>query len=123
MNRLISSNDLSRLSEKARGLAKLTESTLNVSSDLNAGKSDTKDVQDAIKRCLIRLRRKNVSKKQRRQIEQKLDFYNEWLDHNSIELKEKQSTFSEAISQIESVLRDLAEIHADLANVHRFEHA
>jgi hypothetical protein len=77
MHRLISSNDLGRLSEKAWGLAKLTESTLNVSSDLNAGKSDRKDVQDAIERCLIRLRRKNVSKKQRRQTEQKLDFYDE----------------------------------------------
>jgi hypothetical protein len=123
MNRSISSNDLSRLSEKAWSLAKLTKSTLNVSSDLTAGKSDRKNVQDAIKRCLIRLRRKNVNKKQRRQIEQKLDFYNEWLHHNSIELKENQSTFSEAISQIESVLGDLAEMHEDLANVHRFEHA
>jgi hypothetical protein len=60
---------------------------------------------------------KNVSKKQRRQIEQKLDFYNEWLHHNSIELKENQSTFSEAISRVQSVLCDLAAVHADLANM------
>jgi hypothetical protein len=122
MNRLVSSNDLTRLSEKAWGLAKLAESAQRVSCDLDAGKRDKQDVQNAVKRCRERLHERNITKKQRRKIQRKLEFYDEWLYDNMVELKDKQSGFTEAVSQIEMVLHDLAAVYDALANVHRFEH-
>ena len=79
MNRLVSSNDLTRLAEKAWGLAKLAESARRVSCDLDADKRDKQDVQNAVKRCRERLREKNITRKQRRKLERKLEFYDEWL--------------------------------------------
>jgi hypothetical protein len=79
-------------------------------------------VHDAINRCRIRVRRRNATKKWRRKIERKLEFYDEWLYDSRRELEAKNAGFSEAISQIESVLRELAETGEALANVHRFEH-
>jgi hypothetical protein len=77
MNRVVSSNDLTRLSEKAWGLAKLAESARRVSCDLDADKRDKQDVQNAVKRCRERLHERNITKKQRRKLERKLEFYDE----------------------------------------------
>src|SRR6266851_7009116 len=122
MNRFVTSDDLTLLSKKAFALAKLAESARNISGDLNIGKRDVEAVHEAIKRCQKRLRKHGLTKKQRGKIERNLEYYHEWLDNAEVELKEKYPAFSEAISQIESALGELAASHEELANVHRFEH-
>ena len=79
-------------------------------------------MQNAVKRCRERLHERNITKKQRRKLERKLEFSDQWLYHNMVELKDKQSGFTEAVSQIEMVLHDLAAVYDALVNVHRFEH-
>jgi hypothetical protein len=121
VNRFITSDDLTLLSKKAFALAKLAESARSISADLSANKKDMKAVHEAIKRDQKRLRKHGLTKKQRGKIERKLQYYHEWLDNAEGELKEKYPFFSEAMSQIESVLRELAASHEQLANVYRFE--
>ena len=121
MNRFVTSDDLTLLSKKGFALAKLAESARSVNADLNADKRDAEAVHEAIKRCEKRWRQHGLTKKQRGKIERKLQCYHEWLDNAEVELKERYPAFSEAISQIESVLRELAASHEELANVHRFE--
>jgi hypothetical protein len=80
-----------------------------------------KAVHEAIKRDQKRLRKHGLTKKQRGKIERKLQYYHEWLDNAEVELKERYPAFAEAVSQIESVLCELAASHEEIANVYRFE--
>ena len=121
MNRFVTSDDLTLLLKKAFALAKLAESARSISADLGADKKDIQAVHEAIERGQKRLRQHGLTKKQRGQIERKLQYYDEWLNNAEVELKERYPAFSEAMSQIESVLRELAASHGELANVHRFE--
>lgn len=83
MNRFVTSTDLAGLVEKAASLGKLAEAAQAISADLNADKSDTKDVHEAVKRCQRQIRKRGLAKKQREKIEQKLEFYDEWLHHSA----------------------------------------
>jgi hypothetical protein len=123
MNRFITSNDLARLSNKAWKLAKISEAARTMAGDLTSDKTAIKDVHGAINQCRIRLRSGTATTmKRRRKIERKLQFYEEWLDHSGREVEDKTSGFSEAICQIEAVLRELAETGKTLGKVQRFEH-
>jgi hypothetical protein len=123
LKRFLTSDDLTLLSKKAFALAKLAESARSISGDLGGDKRDMKAVHAAIRHSQKRLRTGGLTKKQRGKIERKLEYHHEWLYYTEAELKEKCPAFSEAISMIETVLRELAEMYEELANVHRFEHA
>jgi hypothetical protein len=121
LNRFVTSDDLTLLSTKAFALAKLAQAAQRLNSDLSADQRDIEGVHEAIKQCQKRLRKPGLTKKRRGKIERKLEYYHEWLDNAELELKGGYPAFSEAILQIESVLRELAASHEQLANVHRFE--
>ena len=122
MSRFVTSDDLTRLIKKSSLLSKLAESAQQISHHLDEDKSNIKVARVSIRRAQKRLRRKDVTKKQRGKIERKIDYHDEWLYYAEAELKDKYQAFSEAISQIERALRDLAETYQTLTNVHRFEH-
>jgi hypothetical protein len=122
MNRFVTRDDLTRILDNATCLAKLAETAQCISGDLSAGKRDTRDVREAIKRCHKRLGEKDLTKKQRAKLERKLQFYDEWLYHTGIEIEKKNAAFSDAVIRIETELRELAQVHEALAHVHRFEH-
>jgi septal ring factor EnvC (AmiA/AmiB activator) len=121
VKRFVTSDDLTLLSKKAFALAKLAASAQRLNADLSADKKDMKAVHEAIKRDQKRLRKHGLTKKQRGKIERKLQYHHEWLDNAEVELKERYPAFLEAMSQIESVLRELAASYEELANVYRFE--
>jgi hypothetical protein len=122
MNRFVTIEDLTRLLEAASTLGMLAEGARTLSNDLNVAKRDTNDVHEAIKQCNKRLGKKDLPKRQRGKIKRKLEFYDEWLYHAGVEIEKKNAAFSGAMTKIESELRELAQVYAALANVHRFEH-
>jgi uncharacterized phage infection (PIP) family protein YhgE len=122
MKRFVTTDDLTLLLKKAPTLWKLAESARKISADLDEDKENMKAANESIKRGQKRLRTGGLTKKQRAKIERQIEYHDEWLSHAEEELKEKCPTFSEAISQIESVLRELADKYEELGNVHRFKH-
>jgi hypothetical protein len=122
IKRFVTTDDLTLLLKKAPALWKLAESARKISADLDEDKDNMKAANESIKRGQNRLRKGGLTKKQRAKIEGQIEYYDEWLSHTEVELNEKWPAFSEAISRIESVLRELAEMYEELANVHRFEH-
>jgi hypothetical protein len=99
-----------------------SEAARKLAVDLTEEKGVIKALNAGIKRCRIRLGRGYPTKNRRKRIERKLRYYQECLYHSTRELEDKTSGFSEAICQIEAVLRQLAETGKTFANVHRFDH-
>ena len=69
------------------------------------------------------MRKGNLTKKQRGKIERTIEYHQELMWCTQRQCEKNDPKFSEAIAQVESVLRDLAEIYDGLAKVPRFEHA
>jgi hypothetical protein len=122
MNRFVTSDDLTRLIKKASLLSKLAESAQQISLHLDEDKRNIKTARESPRRGRKWLRKRDLTKRQRGKIERKIEYHGEWLHHTEAELKGKHPSFSEAISQIERVLRELAETYESLATVQRFEH-
>jgi hypothetical protein len=122
MNRFVTSDDLTRLIKKASLLSKLAESAQQISLHLDEDKRNMKTARKSLRRGRKWLRKRDLTKRQRGKIERKIEYYGEWLHHMEAELRGKHPAFSEAISQIERVLRELVETYENLATVQRFEH-
>jgi hypothetical protein len=91
-------------------------------------KGSMKAADESIRSDQKLLRKGDLTKRRRAQVQRKNEFHHELLFCTQLELEKKLPDFSDAISkieghQVESVLCDLAGIHEALANVPRFEHA
>jgi hypothetical protein len=123
MNRFVTTNDLMVILKSTRVLWKIAEAAQRASVDLDQDKHNIKIADEIIDRGQKRLRNRNITKRQRGKIERTIEYHQELLACTETECEKKLSDFSEAITRVQSVLRDLAEIHGDLAKVPRFEHA
>jgi lipopolysaccharide biosynthesis regulator YciM len=123
MKHVVTTNDLTVLLKKTSALWKAAEVAQKISTDLDMDKDNMKTADESIISGQKRLAKGNVTKRQRGKIERTIEYHQELLACTEIELDKKLSEFSEAITRVESVLRDLAELHANLAKVPRFEHA
>jgi hypothetical protein len=123
MTSFVATDTLIFLLKKAYALCKLAEAAQRIGSDLDEDKGNIKAAHELIDRGQKRLRKGNLTKKQRSKIERTIEYHHELLACTESESEQKIPEFSEAIAQVEAALRDLAEIHANLAKVPRFEHA
>jgi hypothetical protein len=123
MTSFVTTDTLILLLKKAYALCKVTEAAQRIGSDLDADKANIKAAHELIDRGQKRLRKGGLTKKQRAKIQRQIEYNHELLACTEAECEQKVPEFSEAIAQVESVLRDIAEIHEDLSNVPRFEHA
>jgi hypothetical protein len=123
MTRVVTTDVLTPLLKKAYSLCKLAEAAQRISTDLDEDKGNIKVASETIDRGQTQLRKGNHMKKQRSKTERIIEYHQELLACTEAECERKILEFSEAIALVESVLRDLAEIHENLAKVPRFEHA
>jgi hypothetical protein len=123
MSCFVTTDDLTSLIRKAHSLGKIAETAQRLSSELDRDKDNMKAAGGAIEIGRKRLQREDSSKKRRGKIERTVQYHQELLYCTAAECERKIPKFSEAIAQLELVLRDLAEIYESLARVPRFEHA
>ena len=123
MTSFVTTDNLILLLTKAYALCKVAEAAQRIASDLDEDKVNIKVASESIDRGQKRLRKGGLTKKQRAKIERQIEYSHELLGCIEEECEQKVPEFSEAIAQVESVLRDIAEIHSGLAKVPRFEHA
>ena len=116
-------DDLTLVLKKAYSLYKAAEAAQRISTDLDEDKGNIKVASESIDRGQKQLRKGNFTKKQRSKIERTIQYHHELLACTEVECEQKMPEFSEAIAQVDAALRDLAETHANLAKVPRFEHA
>lgn len=123
MTRFVTTDDLTLVLTKAYALGKAAEAAQRISADLDEDKQNIKVADEFVDRGQKRLRKGNLTKKQRGKIERTIEYHQELMWCTQRQCEKKDPKFSEAIAQLESVLRDLAEIYDGLAKVPRFEHA
>jgi hypothetical protein len=123
MTSYVTTDNLILLLRKTYALCKLAEAAQRIGSDLDEDKGNIKAAHELIDRGTKQLRKGNLTKKQRLKIERTIEYHQELLACTRAECENKIGEFSDAIEQLESVLRDLAQIHENLAKVPRFEHA
>jgi hypothetical protein len=123
MTRVVTTDDLTLVLKKAYWLGKVAEAAQRISADLDEDKRNIKVADESIDRGQKRLRKGKVTKRQRSKIERAIEYHQELICCTQAECEKKVPEFSDAIAQVESVLRDLAEIYGGLAKVSRFEHA
>jgi hypothetical protein len=122
MTRTVNTADLVLLAKKTKALWKAVEAALRISTDLDEDKRHIKDAVEYTDRDQKRLRKGNHTKKKRDRIERTIEYHQELSSSTAAECEPKSLQFSEAVIQVESVSRDLAEIYDWLAKVPRFEH-
>jgi hypothetical protein len=123
MTSFVMTDDLTLVLKKAYSLYKAAEAAQRISSDLDQDKANMKVANESIDRGQKRLRKGNLTRRQRAKIERKIEYHHELLACTEAACEQKMPEFSEAIAQVEAALRNLAETHANLAKVPRFEHA
>jgi response regulator RpfG family c-di-GMP phosphodiesterase len=123
MKRSVTSKDLQLLLKRVPALWKQAEAVLKVSAELDNSKRDIRTTYESMRRAQKRLRTTTLTKKQRSKIERKLQYYDELLYYAEREVEKRRPEFSDAISRLESILAEIAEVYDQLANVQRFEHA
>jgi lipopolysaccharide biosynthesis regulator YciM len=123
MTRFVTTDDLTLVLNKAYALGKAAEAAQRISADLDEDKQNIKVADESVDRGQKRLRKGNLTKKQRGKIERTIEYHQELMWCTQRQCEKKDPKFSEAIAQVESVLRDLAEIYDGLDKVPRFEHA
>jgi hypothetical protein len=123
MTSFVMTDDLTLVLKKAYSLYKAAEAAQRIGSDLDQDKENVKVANESIDRGQKRLWKGKVTKRQRSKIERAIEHHQELICCTQAECEKKVPEFSDAIAQVESVLRDLAEIYGGLAKVSRFEHA
>jgi hypothetical protein len=111
MKKFVTNEDLALIVEKASALRKLAKTGQAISADLDVEKGYMEGADRAIARIQKRLHRAALTKKQRAKIEEQIQMNHEFLDCAQSEYCKKSPAFSEVISEIESVLRDLTAIY------------
>ena len=113
MKRFITNDDLTLLAERAAILRKLTKEAQEIHADLAVEEGYMKAAEQSIPRCYGRLHNDNRSPEKRSRLELKLELHQQISECASLEYGRKNSGYSEVISEIEDVLRDLAAIYAE----------
>jgi hypothetical protein len=111
MKKFVTNEDLALIVEKASALRKLAKTGQAISADLDVEKGYMEGADRAIARIQKRLHRAALTKKQRAKIEEQIQMNHEFHDCAQLEYCKKSPDFSEVISEIESVLRDLTAIY------------
>jgi lipopolysaccharide biosynthesis regulator YciM len=123
MTRFVTTDDMTLVLNRTYALGKAAEAAQRISADLDEDKQNIKVADESVDRGQKRLRKGNLTKKQRGKIERTIEYHQELMWCTQRQCEKRDPKFSEAIAQVESVLRDLAEIYDGLAKVPRFEHA
>ena len=108
MKRFITNDDLAALVTKASTLRKLAQSAQKISADLDVEEGYMKVADKSIGRGHALLQNRALRPKQRAKIEQQLERDHQFRECAQLEYGKKNPAFSELVSQIESVLRELA---------------
>jgi hypothetical protein len=111
MKKFVTNEDLALIVEKASALRKMAKTGQAISADLDVEKGYMEGADRAIARNQKRLHTAALTKKQRAKIEEQIQMNHEFLDCAQSEYCKKSPAFSEVISEIESVLRDLTAIY------------
>ena len=123
MTSFVTTDNLILLLTKAYALCKVAEAAQRIASDLDEDKVNIKVASESIDKGQKQLRKGNLTKKQHSKIQRTIEYHHELLACTEAACEQKIPEFSEAIAQVETALRDIAEIYAGLAKVPRFEHA
>jgi hypothetical protein len=113
MKRFITNDDLTFWDERAATLRKLTTVAQKIHADLAVEEGYMKAAEQSIRRCHGRLHNDNRNPKKRSRLEQQLELHQQISECASLEYDRKNSGYSEVISEIEDVLRDLAAIYVE----------
>ena len=111
MKRFITNDDLAALVTKASTLRKLAQSAQKISADLDVEEGYMKVADKSIGRGHALLQNRALRPKQRAKVEEQLERDQQFLYCAELEYWKKNPAFSELVSQIESVLRELATIY------------
>ena len=111
MKRFITNDDLTVLVTKASTLRKLAKSAQKIHVDLAVEEGYLNAADKSISRRHGLLQNRTLTLKQRAKIEQQLERDHQFLEGAQSEYGKKDPAFSEMVSEIEAVLRDLAEIY------------
>jgi hypothetical protein len=122
MKRAITTADLILITKTAARIRKLSEYAQRLSVSLDQDKRDMRTADKDFRRHERQLCNSFLPKKRRRKIERQIQEYYEWLDHTTSELERKKAEFSQAISEIETELSELVQIHEAQTKVHQFDH-
>jgi hypothetical protein len=110
MQRFITTDDLTVLVAKASALRKLAKAAQEIHTDLTVEEAYVTAADKSIGRGHGLLQNRTLTPKQRAKIEQQLERDHQFRECAQLEYGEKNPAFSELVSQIESVLRELAAI-------------
>ena len=110
MQRFITTDDLTVLVAKASALRKLATAAQEIHTDLTVEEAYVTAADKSIGRGHGLLQNRTLTPKQRAKIEQQLERDHQFRECAQLEYGEKNPAFSELVSQIESVLRELAAI-------------
>jgi hypothetical protein len=113
MKRFITNDDLTLLAKRAAALRKLTKAAQKIHADLAVEEGYMKAAEQSMGRCHRRLHNGNLSPKKRSRLEQQLERHQQFSECASLECGRKNPEYSEVISEIEDVLRDLAAIYVE----------
>jgi hypothetical protein len=113
MKRFITNDDLTLLAERAAALRKLTKAAQKIHADLAVEEGYKKTAEQSIRRCYGRLHNDNLGRKKRSRLEQHLEREQQCSECASLEYGRKNAGYSEVISEIEDVLRELAAIYVE----------
>ena len=111
MKRFITNDDLTVLVTKASTLRKLAKSAQKIHADLAVEEGYVKAADKSIGRGNGLLQNRTLTLKQRAKIEQQLERDHQFRECAQLEYGKKNPAFSELLSRIESVLRELAAIY------------
>jgi hypothetical protein len=110
MKRLITNSDLTVLVTKASTLRKLAKAAQKIHADLAIEEAYVTAADKSIGHGHGLLQNRTLTPKQRAKIEQQLERDHQFRECAQLEYGKKNPAFSELVSQIESVLRELAAI-------------
>src|SRR3984893_9046175 len=112
MKRFITNDDLTVLGTKASTLRKLAKSAQKIHADLAVEEGYVKAADKSIGRGNGLLQNRTLTLKQRAKIEQQLERDHQFRECAQLEYgKKNPAFFSELVSRIESILRELAAIY------------
>jgi hypothetical protein len=111
MKRSITTDDLTVLVTKASTLRKLAKSAQKVHADLAVEEGYMKAADKSIGCGHGLLQNRSLTPKQRAKIEQQLERDHQFRECAQLEYGKENPAFSELVSRIESVLRELAAIY------------
>jgi hypothetical protein len=111
MQRFITTDDLTVLVAKASTLRKLAKAAEKIHADLAVEEAYVTSADKSIGRGHGLLQNRTLTPKQRAKIEQQLERDHQFRECAQLEYGKKNPAFSELVSRIESVLRELAAIY------------